>query len=769
MLTIFIILAASIAIPLLLGKWFSKWVPFIVAALLATTTLKLLSFLPVDNSNPEMIHLTWSKLLGIEFIFRLDGLAVIMTLLICFIGTGVFLYSALYRKAAHDNHRFFSVLSIFTVSMIGLVLSDHMIVFFLFWEATTLCSFLLVGTNHHNASTRESARKALFATIGGGLFLLLGFVMIALHGYSTGLSLHEGFLFSKIQSSIVSSPNYKLIVICLMIAIATKSAQFPFHVWLPAAMAGPTPVSSFLHSATMVKAGIFLLARLTPTLGNHAFWTYGFTILGAATMLTGAILATAQRDIKKILAYSTIGVLGILVMLLGIGSDVSIKAAVVFLVAHALYKAALFQIIGNIDFATGNRDLKSLGKLWKVMPITAIAAILSAMSMAGAPPLFGFFGKELAYFAKLELGAMGFVLIALAVFSNILFVGLALSISYRPFWSKRNEPKDVKPVPRVMALVPLVFAITGLLIGIFPGLFDQILGTQGASAIGGRTLPMKLALWHGINLEALTVLGLSLITLGAGIYVAIRIRPIIARTETIIGRLKQYGPSQLYDNLLVVIPIYGKKITDRIQTGNLSFYIQSTLYMACFFMAWPVIRSVGESGLGIELSPLSLFSAVFIALPAVLCLYYARPLARVSLMAASGFGIIVYFSILAAPDLALTQLLVESLVLIFILILFRSIPKGTDEEPKRFLISSGLFGILVMLLLAVNITELPNATANYFLESSLSQAFGKNVVNVILVDFRSLDTFGEVVVVAIAALGVGALLRLTKGGGSHAR
>lgn len=765
---VFCVLVLAILVKLNRGKY-ENLSPYLVAATLMGVCLFFFFKTPDVQLGAQTESLTWAPSFGANLDFRLDGLSQVFVILISGIGCGVFLYAAAYMKDYKNLSGFYATLVIFTAAMIGLVLSDNLIAFFLFWEMTSLCSFLLVGFKNHTEEARESARKALFVTIGGGLSLLIAIALISLFGQSNGLSLSDSLKFSKIDSSIAEHSYYFAIVVCTALAVATKSAQFPLHIWLPAAMSGPTPVSSFLHSATMVKAGIFLLARLNPSLGGTTLWAAVFIILGSITMVIGAVLAASQRDIKKILAYSTISVLGILVMLLGLGTDMSIKAAVVFLVAHAFYKAALFQIIGNIDYATGSRDIKTLSNLARFMPFTAAAALLSVLSMAGSPPLFGFFGKELAYLAKLQLGGSGAVLILASVITNALLVGLAISIFYRPFWAKAlsNGSVEKRKLPLSMALVPLSLSILGLLIGLFPALFDQHLGTQMASAIAGRTLEMKLKLWHGANLESLLVLGLSILTLSLGFIAAVKIKPLIAYFSKKQEYLSEIGPDSLFSKSMCLILAMGKLITNFFQNGDLTHYLKIILAAVLVLLGWPLLGVLSESLPEFTGGMLHLGLAVFIGLPIVVCfcMRTSDHIKQIIMLGISGFGLVMTFVILGAPDLALTQLMVEALSIIFFLLLIAGITTKsfTDRLEASAVTIALAFAVTITALIAVPVSELPNVVSRYYLDSSHLQAFGMNVVNVILVDFRALDTFGEVVVVGIAALGVGALLLSKRG------
>ncbi len=745
--------------------------PYIVSAILFATFFWLTIQIPETTGFSEVFIRAWSSHFGAEFAFKLDGLSLVMTVLISFIGSGVFLYSANYMRFQEKQNSFYLTLAVFTSAMFGLVLADNMILFFLFWETTSICSFLLVGTKHQNSTTRESARKALFVTVGGGLLLLVGFLLISIHGQSLGLTLAESLRFSYIDRSIISSSHFSIIVVCLAIGIATKSAQVPFHIWLPSAMAGPTPVSSFLHSATMVKAGVYLLARLTPSLGANELWTTTFITIGASSMVVGAVLSASQRDIKKILAFSTIAVLGILIMLLGIGTDIAIKAAVVFLVAHALYKAALFQIIGNIDYATGSRDLKSLGSLARVMPITTTAAVLAALSMAGAPPLFGFFGKELAYLAKLQLSNGGIILIPLAVFTNTLLVGLAISICYRPFWSKNQLSIELKKIPLGMSMVPFVLAASGLFVGLFPAVFDKYLGTQMASVISGDTLVMKLKLWHGVNLESLYVLALSIATLATGIFIAVKIKPIIVFLSKNLNHFEKIGPDKLYNYIITNTPRVAASFIDKLQCGRLSKYIYWTLAGAFIFISAPLSWAVSNTGLEFRFTWIDAIMLVAICLPATGLLIVKNQVSRLILIGASGFGVVLLFTLFSAPDLALTQLLVDALVLILTISLIQTLGFNAYKIRGKQKLSSFALAFVIAtfltLFLLIDIPELSEKSKVFFLENSYLKAYGKNVVNVILVDFRALDTFGEVIVVAIAGLGCGSLIPGKKGASSE--
>ena len=755
MLNLLVLLALiAAAFPFTKGRA-TQVLVYLTSLVLGYFTLQFASHLVLTPDQEWTESYTWSTALGFHFDFVLDAAGACLAILITGIGAGVFLYAYEYMRGKPNLNFFFSTLTVFTMAMSGLVMADNFLLFFVFWELTSLCSFHLVGFKNTDASTRLAARKALLITVFGGLFLLVGFLLLSLNLQAIGYSFADSLQFSKLGTNLSGLSQYAGILTCFAIAIASKSALFPFHIWLPGAMAGPTPVSSYLHSATMVKAGIFLICRLHPSLGGTELWFYLFTTLGSLTMLTGAYLAASHRDIKKILAYSTISVLGILTMLLGISTEYSVKAAVVFLVSHAFYKAALFQIIGNIDYASGNRNIKTLGGLAKVLPFTALAAALATFSMAGSPPFFGFFGKELAYMAKVQLGGSGIMLIVLAVITNILLVGLALSVCFFPFWRKLPQsPHLTKKPSRLMQGVPLVFAILGLVVGLLPGLFDEYFGTAMATAVYGTPLVMKLKYWHGLNPEAIGVLLLSVFTLGAGVIVAIRLKSVIILFDRFKTKAQFLGPKNGFERLMDALPAFGGWITSKIQTGNLRIYLHVYLY-AMILLLIPVLLQLpaadvlgnGFDGVGFALVSVAI-------LPLFLLTRSLNFFKKLIYLGFSGLMIVLLFALFGAYDLALTLLMVETLSIFFLLKLKENNSTLTSTSRWYSMIPVFAVGSILTALLMFETSEVARSVTQYYLQNSLTLAFGKNVVNVILVDFRAMDTFGEVLVIAIAALGI---------------
>ncbi|HSN53312.1 MAG TPA: proton-conducting transporter membrane subunit, partial [Candidatus Sulfomarinibacteraceae bacterium] len=575
-----------------LARRFGSRAGWLLAVVPLVSALPILRALPLGPGEAVIESRAWAPGLSVELALRLDGLSAIFGLLICGIGALILIYTGGYLGGDSRLGRLLATLLVFLGAMLGLVLADDLIALFVFWELTSVCSFLLVGFDHARAEARAAALKALVVTAAGGLALLAALVMARSAAVGLGLEpTAAGTVSGLAQVDLRGHPLYLAIFALVLLAAATKSAQVPFHFWLPAAMAAPTPVSAFLHSATMVKAGVYLLARLSPVLGDTAEWRWAVTGLGLVTMLVGAVMALPQRDLKKVLAYSTVEVLGILTMLLGVGTELAVKSAVVFLVAHALYKAALFMVAGNLDHETGTRDLGRLGGLARVMPWTAAAGVLAGLSKAGAPPMFGFIGKELLYKSELDAETIGLWLILAAVLANIALVATALMVGVRPFWGPpRSSPKSPHEAPPAMVLGPLVLAVAGLAIGGFPTSFEVALGSGAVSAIVGRPVIMDLKLWHGVHAEALLVLGLSLLTLAAGVGLYLVVRRGAAPLAAVVVRVGAWGPKRLFETAMDALPGAAGTLTRLLQTGMLRHYLLLAVAATVVVTAPPLLR-----------------------------------------------------------------------------------------------------------------------------------------------------------------------------------
>jgi multicomponent Na+:H+ antiporter subunit A len=758
------ILAALVA-PLLarrLGRhagWALAPVPLLSAA-------PILRALPLGPGDALRESLAWVPGMGVSLAFRLDGLSATFALLITIIGALILVYAGGYLGGDPRLGRLLATLLVFLGAMLGLVLADDLISLFVFWELTSVCSFMLVGFDHQRAEARAAALKALVITAAGGLLLLAALLMAVAAGGDLGLSPAEASSFSGLGAIDLRTHSlYGAILILVVVAAATKSAQVPFHFWLPAAMAAPTPVSAFLHSATMVKAGVYLLARLHPLLGGTPEWRWSVTGLGLLTMLTGAAMALPQRDLKKILAYSTVAVLGILTMLLGVGSDLAIKTAVVFLVAHALYKAALFMVAGSIDHETGTRDITTLGGLRRLMPWTAAAGLLAALSKAGAPPMFGFVSKEILYKTKLDLETLGAWLVAAAVIANVALVATALMVAVRPFCgSLRPTPKAAHEAPLSMVIGPMLLAIAGLGV-LVPQAFENALGSGAATAIAGRPVLMDLKLWHGLNTDALAVMGLSLLTLAAGFGLYLVTRPRLAGLGRALEWVGQWGPARLFERGIEHLPAAAGWLTARLQTGSLRHYLL-VVVAAAVAVALPPLASWAMRAQRLAVAPPDPFAgllAVLLVGGSLITVLLRSRLASVAALGVTGLAMAMVFLVYSAPDLAMTQIMVETLSVIVLVLVFARLPEFVRRSSAlrrvRDIVLSAALGLTMTLLVLISSqVDLENTVSQAYLAACVTEAKGRNVVNVILVDFRALDTLGEITVVAVAAFGVAALI-----------
>ena len=747
----------SMAAPWLtkVGPGRAGWLP---ALLPAGLFLYFLSFLPlIASGQAYSVSYDWVPDLGVSLSFHLDGLSFLFALLISGIGFPVFVYSGAYLAGHPKLGRFHAFLLIFMASMLGLVLADNMIALFLFWELTSISSYLLIGFDHERESARAAALQALLVTGAGGLSLLAGFLLMGRVGGSMELSslLNGG-------DDMRTAPLYAPILLLVLGGAFTKSAQVPFHFWLPNAMEAPTPVSTYLHSATMVKAGVYLLARLSPILGGTTPWGLIVTPAGALTMLTGAYLALVHTDLKRILAYSTVSALGMLVLMLGIGKTESIQAAVVFLVAHALYKGALFLTVGAIDHETGTRDAEQLGGLYRAMPITAVAACLAGLSNAGAPPLFGFISKELAYEAIFG-EPMAHLLVGVVLLTNTSFVAVAGIVGFRPFIGRKTTlPKVPHEAPMSLWLGPMLFASLGLLIGLHPDIIADTIISPAAAAIERQSVTVELALWHGF--DSRLALSAAAFLLGAGLIVR---WSTFRRLASKLDHSAAWGPARWYDLSIGALNAVARSQVRLLQSGHLHFYIHIIiattiglagtslldLDAAVRFSRWRDIRAYE-----------ALLCVVIFAAALLVVRTRSRLTAVVSL-GVVGYGVALLFLLFSAPDLAMTQFSIETLsVILLVLILFK-LPaykrySGKSESIRDAVPALAAGGLVTVLVLAATAFERQSRLAPYFVENSFLLAKGRNIVNVILVDFRGLDTMGEITVIAIAAIGVCSLLAL---------
>lgn len=742
-----------------------KLVPYVVPlpALLAFLALLVAGIGWLNGSQDPSVSLAWVPYLDFTFDLRLNGFGLLVGLLVTGIGTLIMLYATGYMAGHAQASRLFGYLYAFMFAMLGIVLSDHLLLVFVFWELTSITSYLLIGFNHADSEARKKSLQALVVTGLGGMALLAGFIlMYAVTGVwrlSELVAHHD---------TLVNHALYPGILVLVLLGAFTKSGQFPFHFWLPNAMAAPTPVSAYLHSATMVKAGVFLMAVLSPILGGTDAWQMALQWTGGATLLVGAWFGLFQHDLKKILAATTLAVLGLLTLLIGIGTEKAYLAATAFLLGHALYKATLFMVAGAIDHETGTRDIRVLGGLGKLMPWTAAAAALAAISKMGLPPLFGFIGKEYAY--KASLGAPADVaLSAVLILGNAMLFALAFKVAFLPFWRKQSLgvlPKHAHEAPWTMWLGPLLLGSLGLLFGLFPGWLDA-LASQSKTAMLGYPETAQLKLWEGFNLPLL----LSVITVVLGVVFCL----LHKRIYNWLSRQHLPDMEHVYQDIFEGTMRLASWQTRRLQSG----YLRNYLIITVMSIAVMVTLKLWRFG-GVELPEMQMDGILPVALIALLMLAaiplviftHSRLTALVGL-GVIGFGVAGLFALFSAPDLAITQILVETLTVALFASVVHHMPRLKDiSSTGTRLIDAAIAGsvglLVTLLVLKSKAVYLAPPISEQLAQWSLPEAYGANVVNVILVDFRALDTWGEITVLAIAAIGVWSLLRSqTKGKGPN--
>ena len=730
-----------------------------LALLPASLFLYFLSLIPAIADGPVVISYPWIPALDISLSFLVDGLSLLFALLISGIGTLVVAYAGRYLEGHRDLGRFYIFLLSFTASMLGLVLSNNLISLFVFWELTSITSYMLIGFNHEDEKARKSAQQGLFVTVGGGLALMTGLIMLG--------SVAGSYELSELLSQGNAITEHALFVPMLVLILAgafTKSAQFPFHFWLPNAMAAPTPVSAYLHSATMVKAGIYLLARLNPTLGGNELWLTILGLFGAVTMFAGIFLAVRSTGIKKMLAYSTVMALGTLTMLIGIGTETAITAAMVFLLAHSLYKGALFMIAGIIDHSTGSKDFLDTGGLRGAMPLTALFAGLAALSLAGVMPMFGFVGKELLFEAAIDAPLVSQLVLPLSLISAVLVVAVAAIAGLRPWFGARVETKKTPhEAPPALLAGPAVLASLGLLFGLGLGVVEGHLLAAAVSVVYGESLQPNLKLWHGINAPLL--MSLASLALGLMLYRYWNgFRRLTGFTET----LSRVGPERGYEALMTGMVRVSILQTRFFQSGYLRYYL-----MTIFLSAMGVILSVlflNREAININLNlhgvQVHEYAIVLtLAMSVLMAVSTPSRLSAVASLGAIGFTVALIYVLFSAPDLGITQVLVETLtVILLVLVLFR-LPGFLKLSSTRLRLRDAAVALTVgttmaVLVLSASGTQYHDTIAAWHIAESQPSGYGRNIVNVILVDFRALDTLGELFVLALAATGVFAMIKL---------
>ncbi len=710
-------------------------------------------------SDGEIITVAWpwAPSWGLELSFLIDGLSLVFALTIAGIGAFILLYSGAYLKG-HKQGRFLGFLLVFMGAMQGLVLADNLVALYLFWELTSVASFLLIGFDHTRQVARRAAIQALVVTGFGGLALLAAGVVI--YGISGGWELSAA-------GDLKGNVAYPLLVGLVLLAAFTKSAQLPFHFWLPNAMEAPTPVSAYLHSATMVQGGVYLVARMTPHLGGEPIWNTTLMVFGGATLLWGAIAALRQTDLKQMLAQTTLASLGLLMLLLGAGTELAVTAAVLYFIAHALYKAGLFLVAGAIDHGTGTRDITMLGGLRDPMTVSFIGTIMASAAMFGLPPLIGFFAKEEMY-AALALGQFeSLVALAALVLGNALLGAIGLALLIKPFMGQLL-PTPIVPheAPVAMLAGPVVLGVVGIFLGFVPTLAGQLAVAPATSAILG--VGVETHLKFGIDLLG-PAFWLSVATwvLAIGLFLRLDFaRALMRRAATTIGWSFDIGFDWVYFG---VVRVAGA-VTRLLHHGRLELYlfvVFALLAAAAIGPLW-LMDGLPEGPRSIDLAFYE-WGLVGLAVLGVVTVVYARSrLFAILALGVQGLAVALLYLLFGAPDLSFTQFMVEILsVVILALVMTRLDLDSSDPRPLEDWARDGLVALLggvsvTALLWAVIEGPLDLRLSTFFNAHSVPLAHGHNIVNVILVDFRGLDTLGEISVVMTAGIAILALIRGAK-------
>jgi multicomponent K+:H+ antiporter subunit A len=720
----------------------------------------IISLIPAVFGGEVVVeYLEWIPASGLTLSLHLDGLALMFALLILGIGLLIIVYARYYLSKKEAVGRFFAYLILFMTAMLSIVLSNNVLQMWMAWEVTSISSFLLISFWSTKSESRKGARMALTVTAAGGLALLAGLLIIAdiVGSYELRVILASGDLIRE-------SALYPVILILVLAGAFTKSAQFPFHFWLPHAMAAPTPVSAYLHSATMVKAGIFLLARMYPVLSGTEMWFLIVSMTGLITMLLGAYIALFKHDLKGLLAYSTISHLGLITLLLGLNTPLATVAALFHIMNHAVFKASLFMIAGIIDHESGTRDMRKLGGLWRFMPYTATLAMIAAASMAGVPLLNGFLSKEMFLAETLHSSSLGFLswmMPVLATLAAIFAVAYSMRFIHDVFFN--GEPKDLPKTPheptRFMKVPIEILVALCLLVGIFPTFMVGDLLASASSSVLMTALPYySLAIWHGFNIPLL----MSAIAIVGGLIVY-AYRSHLYRFQ---AQFKESDEKLIFEGVIQTLVSYAIKSHNGLSNGSLQRYIAVLLLFTIVITAVPLIHlnSVASRVPDQPVSGIEITAAIILCISAIATMIYHRK-RMIALITLSVVGLIVSiaFARFSAPDLALTQLSVEVVTVILLMLALFFLPQKTASEssPSRVVRDIGIAAAIGGLVATINyafITQPIDTISEFFLANSKTGGGGTNAVNVILVDFRGLDTLGEILVLGVAALGIFNLL-----------
>lgn len=714
---------------------------------------------PVFSGEVLRESYSWVPALGLTLSFRLDGLALLFVFMILGIGMLVIFYARYYLSEKDSMPKLFAYLMLFMTAMLGIVTANNVLQLWLFWELTSISSFLLISYWGHKSEARKGARMALTITGGGGLALLAGLLLI---GHIVGSYELDVILASR--ELIQAHALYELTLVLVLLGAFTKSAQFPFHFWLPHAMAAPTPVSAYLHSATMVKAGIFLLARFYPALAGTEIWFILVGLTGLATLLFAAYVALFKHDLKGLLAYSTISHLGLITLLFGLDTELATVAAIFHIINHATFKASLFMAAGIIDHETGTRDMRRLNGLWRFMPYTATLAMVAAAAMAGVPLLNGFLSKEMFFAETLHqqlLGSMSWLVPVLATIAAAFSVAYSARFIHDVFFNGDpvDLPKEPHEPPRYMKIPIEILVALCLVVGMFPHfVVDGILHTAADAVLAGNVPEFKIALWHGFNLPLL----MSAIAVMGGVLIYTQ-RKYLFQFQ---ASLPPMNGKKLFEGSVYSLVKWCQAKIGAIENGSLQRYLMLMFIIVLLSAGWPLFEMAQLAGDN-QITPVDIHNGIgasLLMIAAIATVIWHRQ-RMISLLMVSVVGLMVSiaFTRFSAPDLALTQLTVEVVTIILLMLALFFLPQKSPKASSsiRVLRDLGIasaIGIVVGSICYALITRPLSSISDFFIANAKTGGGGTNVVNVILVDFRGFDTLGEITVLGIAALGIYKLL-----------
>jgi len=778
---IFLPVIAALFMPLLFKKiklhtgWFVLIVPVVLVSYYASKI----------GDRATYASWTWVADLQLKIDSSLDGLGLLFSILITGIGALVVLYSIFYLdKTKEQLHNFYMYLLLFMTAMLGVVQSDNVMSLYLFWELTSISSFLLIGYWFTRDASRFGALKSMMITVFGGLLMLGGFLILA--NITGTMSISEMLLHT---TEIKESPYFTLAAILVLLGALTKSAQFPFYIWLPDAMEAPTPVSAYLHSATMVKAGIYLVARFTPIFAYSTTWIWLIVILGLITLFWGSFFATKQRDLKGILAFSTVSQLGMIMSMLGVAAmsyhvDGNAEnvfkyagfAALFHLINHATFKGALFMIAGIIDHETGTRDIRKLGGLMSLMPISFTVAMITSLSMAGLPPFNGFLSKELFFTTMLSAQDFSWSTVAVLIpvvawLASVFTFVYCLYFVTGIFFGKRHElPKKPHEAPIGMLISPMVLASFVVVLFFIPNVVTDalikpaVLAIQPNQFLTVSDIDIHISMWHGFNTELLMTIGV--VVVGFGLFMTVK------HWRKVYSLVPEwFSLNQLYRRMMRLADEDMTKVSKRYMTGSIRTYF---IYMFAAIVIIVVSTLFMKDGYAFDTAHASDIGAFDIALVVVLVLgtltvLFARTrLTAIIALGVVGYSVAMFFVLFNAPDLALTQLSIETVSVALFLLAFYHLPKLSRHEARlpfrlgNFVIALAVGVMVTLMALASQSQKLLSSISEYYKETVYKEAGGGNIVNVILVDYRGFDTLFEITVLAIAGMAIFGMIKLRR-------